>query len=192
MTTYFELEADAERAIDERLYAYFETALVDGFTGTQVDPALPAPSLVWAKGTIVGARRKLPDLFFFIGAKWLLISNSSLEIIDEHRCCSSISWKDTLIYDKNGVELSKYNLAYNAIQHDVWDWKRSDCAYLPGKTPGVKEDAGYMRKGVLNESAVPDFDLFHAERGYWIVSDRLRSSLISADVTGFVFEECQC
>jgi len=187
---YYIIQLDAEGAIDDAKYAYFDTDLVNDATKEAFDLFQNDPELRRARGGVAHAERRLPGAFFFTCAPWLLVSEQVREMFGQFGICPSIRWIPTGILDRKGSDLATYWLAYGAKRHDVWDYARSDFFWQEGKQPGTREAAGYMRKGVLDPECVPPHcDLFLARSVYWIVSQCLRVAIEDSSFEGFDFEE---
>lgn len=187
--SYYILQVDAQGAIDERRYAYFDTDLINDATNEAIDLFRDDPELETARGIVSHGGRTLPGAFFSTCAPWLLVSELVCRLFGRFARCQSIRWIPMRVLDTKGRQLAIYWLAYGAQQHDIWDYAKSDFFWHEGKQPGTKEAAGYMRKGVLDPTLVPtNCDLFLARTVYWIVSQRLRDGIDASGVEGFRFE----
>jgi hypothetical protein len=171
-------------------FTYSDEDLVNAEDGNEIDLFVPDPSLRKARAVVRHRRKNVPDIVFFTCATWFLISQKAWEVVSSHRFCESIRWVPTAVCRKDGTWIADYHLAYGAMQHDIWDYARADFYWQPGMTPGTKEAAGYMKRGVVNEKALPrDYDFFRATHQEWVASRRLRDAVMREPLAGFEFRK---
>jgi hypothetical protein len=187
---YYSISYRGDEELGKGPFTYLDEDLINAEDGIAFDLFVPDPSLKKAKGLVVHRRKKLPDLLFFTCATWFVISPKALAVVQQVRCCKSIRWVPTAICHKDGSWIADYWLAYEAMEHDIWDYRQSDFYWIPGRTPGTPEAAGYMRRGVLKLAAVPvQYDFFRATKQKWIGSRRLRDLVASERLTQFEFNK---
>jgi hypothetical protein len=168
-------------------YTYVQEDLLNAKTREAFDLFVPDPALQEAIATVRHGRKQLGDQLWVRFANWFLISERAWKIFSQMRCCVSLRWVNTKVCHKGKV-LAEYRLAYGAEEHDIWDYRRSDFYWSPGKTPHTKEAAGYMRDGVIDRRCVPEeCDFFKATHCEWIGTERLRLEAARAGLTNFEF-----
>ena len=185
-TEYFFVKEDGSEEEGRGPFTYVDYDLMDE-RGVALDICVYSELVDKAKA-IVTNRGMLSDRLLVRRAIWFLVSKATRDVLLDLQCCDSIRWIETAIYRKDGTWLADYLLAYGGKRYDVWDYARSDFYWQEGKTPGTKEAAGFMRKGVLNVRSVPAFDLFETDTLDWIGTDRLRDTIEDHGLTGFEFE----
>jgi hypothetical protein len=168
-------------------FTYIDQDLVYYETGNALDLFRIDPNLTKVKGITAHKRKQLLDRVWVSGSRWFLISERAWTAFQHVRCCETIKWIPTLIYNPGGEYRATYQLAYAAKEHDIWDYSRSEFYWYPGKTPGTREAAGYMKRGLVDWSAVPkDKDFFRASREeQWFGTKRLCEVIHENALTGF-------
>ena len=138
MDEFYAVDIDASVVLGGKRFTYVNQDLLDHETGIAFDLFGPDPNLKTARALAAHRRRKLPDRFHVLGSTWFLISPKAWQVFQMVRCCKSIQWIPTLVCNKDEVCLATYHLAYGFIQHDIWDYSRSDFYWYPGKDSGHK------------------------------------------------------
>jgi hypothetical protein len=192
MDEFYSVDIDGNKELGGGPFACINEDLVDDETGIAFDLFVPNPKLVKARAILAHRRKKLPDRFHVLRSTWFLISPKAWQVFQMVRCCKSICWIPTSISNKDGVCVATYHLAYGFMQHDIWDYSRSNFYWYPGRTPGTAEAAGYMRKGIIDPLKVPkDVEFFRATRQKCIGTRRLCELIREHELTGFSFQKIE-
>ena len=127
----------------------------------------------------------LTDQLFVVGSTPLLISERAYDQIRRLQVCPSIEWHPVQITWRRSTY--PYWAGETIIEHDIWDYDRSDYALIDDDGPRQNSNVAFMRNGVIKARLVPEFDLFHAEFNQWIGSESMKVLWEAAALTGMRF-----
>lgn len=181
LKTFYEMDQNPS----ER-YARIEDDLIDE-NGEALDILEGDTELRRAKAKLSSSRKPVSDLPFMVCVNGPLMSDAAYAIVQRYRCCPSIRWIPTDLCRPDGSIAGAYWLAYGSVEHDVWDYAKSDCSWLSGMPRGTREAVGYLKSGVARQRLLPKLDLFQMRFGIWAASYGLAKAVTESGLKGFCF-----
>jgi hypothetical protein len=191
VTKYDSVECSGgEWELGDGPFTYSETIL-DDHTNEPVD-LLDSNPVVHGAIVPLCNGKEVPDRLWVMDSLALLVSSRAREVVSQFSVSADVGWIPTSVVRPNGASEGSFFLGHSTKFHEIIDYSKADCAWLPGRQPGTRDAVAYVRRPVIDPECIPNnLDLFMAMDVFWTCSESLMIEMTAEGLTGFEFVELQ-